>query len=187
MAEPTTVNGQITDAVTQSNTKVIGEAPAMAMATLYQSTAQALGMAAQNAVYAQQQMAVSVQAATTMGATHIYSLTGADTPQSISANLTNEKASLLEQVNKAPINEQIEEAINQSLKSVLGSAGDVGHAIRTVMDSFVSSMEKISAAQYKSGLDIIKIAAISSLLTVMINKPENTDSYQKILEIIESL
>lgn len=37
MAFPTAVNGQITDAVTQANVKVIGEAPAMAMGNLYQT------------------------------------------------------------------------------------------------------------------------------------------------------
>jgi len=45
MAFPTAVNSQITDAVTQSNVKVIGEAPAMAMGSLYQSLAHAAGIA----------------------------------------------------------------------------------------------------------------------------------------------
>ncbi|MDX2299324.1 MAG: RebB family R body protein, partial [Xanthomonadaceae bacterium] len=34
-----TVNPQITDAVTQSNVNVLGDAPAMAMGNLYQATA----------------------------------------------------------------------------------------------------------------------------------------------------
>jgi len=54
MAFPTSVNDQITDAVTQTNVKVLGEAPAQAMASLYQATAQALATAAQNAVTQQQ-------------------------------------------------------------------------------------------------------------------------------------
>ncbi len=69
MAFPTAVNDQITDSVTQSNVKVLGEAPAMAMGSLYQATAQAIGLAAQNAVAAQQQAAVTAQAATTLGVT----------------------------------------------------------------------------------------------------------------------
>jgi len=36
MTDPTPVNSQITDSVTQTNTKVIGEAPAQAMGDLYQ-------------------------------------------------------------------------------------------------------------------------------------------------------
>ncbi|MBE1160727.1 RebB family R body protein [Dyella acidiphila] len=54
MAFPTAVNDQITDAVTQSNVKVLGEAPAVALGQLYQSLAQASATAAQNAVTNQQ-------------------------------------------------------------------------------------------------------------------------------------
>lgn len=49
MANETVVNGQITDAVTQTNVKVLGEAPAQAMATLYQVASQAAGIAISNA------------------------------------------------------------------------------------------------------------------------------------------
>jgi hypothetical protein len=54
MAEPTAVNSQITDAVTQANVKVLADAPAMAMGTLYQTVSQAAGIAAQNATTNQQ-------------------------------------------------------------------------------------------------------------------------------------
>ena len=74
MAFPTAVNNQITDAVTQANVKVLGDAPAMAMANLYQATAQALANAAHNATTAQQQMNITAQAATTMGVAMLYSL-----------------------------------------------------------------------------------------------------------------
>ena len=72
MAFPTSVNDQITDSVTQSNVKVLGDAPAMAMASLYQGTAQALANAAHNATNAQQQSWVTAQAATTMGVATLY-------------------------------------------------------------------------------------------------------------------
>jgi hypothetical protein len=74
MAFPTAVNSQITDAVSQANTKVLGEAPAIALGNLYQATAQALSIAAQNAVNNQQQLNVITQAATTLGVTTLYSL-----------------------------------------------------------------------------------------------------------------
>jgi len=74
MAFPTSVNDQITDSVTQSNVKVLADAPAMALATLYQATAQALANAAHNATTAQQQNNVTAQAATTMGVTKLYSI-----------------------------------------------------------------------------------------------------------------
>ncbi|MBN0574236.1 RebB family R body protein, partial [Pseudomonas aeruginosa] len=39
MSFPTAVNNQITDAVTQSNVKVVGEAPAMALGSIFQTMA----------------------------------------------------------------------------------------------------------------------------------------------------
>ncbi len=74
MAFPTSVNDQITDSVTQANTKVLGDAPAIAMGNLYQATAQALANAAHNATTSQQQSNITAQAATTMGVTMLYSI-----------------------------------------------------------------------------------------------------------------
>jgi hypothetical protein len=65
VAFPTSVNDQITDAVTQSNVKVVSDAPAQALGSLYQACAQALATAAQNAVSAQQQANTLEQAVTT--------------------------------------------------------------------------------------------------------------------------
>jgi len=70
-----TVNPQITDAITQTNVKVLGEAPAMAMGSLYQTIGNSVAMAAANAVYAQQQADVTYQAASTMGVAKLLSLT----------------------------------------------------------------------------------------------------------------
>jgi len=53
MADHTPVNAQITDAVTQSNVKVLGEAPAQSMALIYQSMAHSISLAMQNAQQAQ--------------------------------------------------------------------------------------------------------------------------------------
>jgi hypothetical protein len=78
MAFPTFVNDQITDSITQSNTTVLGEAPAIAMGNLYQGIAQALANAAHNATNAQQQSYVTSQAATTMGVATLYALDTAD-------------------------------------------------------------------------------------------------------------
>ncbi len=62
-----TVNPQFTDAVSQANVEVLGDAPALSEGSLYQATSQALGNAAHNATTAQQQTAVTAQAASTMG------------------------------------------------------------------------------------------------------------------------
>ncbi len=79
MAFPTAVNDQVTDSVTQSNTKVVGDAPAVAMGNLYQATAQALANAAHNAAMAQQQNNILAQAVTTMGVSLLYSIDTAAT------------------------------------------------------------------------------------------------------------
>lgn len=50
------VNAQITDAVTQTNVKVVGEAPAQAMGMVYQTMAHSLSLSMQNAVVSQSGM-----------------------------------------------------------------------------------------------------------------------------------
>ncbi len=74
MAIPTLVNGQITDAVTQSNVKVLGDAPAMAMGVIFQSLAHSTGILYENAVNSQQQLGIAAQAATNQGVIQIYSV-----------------------------------------------------------------------------------------------------------------
>ena len=79
MAFPTAINDQITDSITQANTEVIGNAPAVAMGNLYQATAQALANAAHNATTSQQQTNITAQAATTMGVATLYAIDTAST------------------------------------------------------------------------------------------------------------
>ncbi|WP_251040492.1 MULTISPECIES: RebB family R body protein [Chryseobacterium] len=68
-----TVNEQITDAVTQSNVKVVAESPAMALSNVYQTAAHSTGIMFENAVNNQNQQNILTQAATTQGITQIYS------------------------------------------------------------------------------------------------------------------
>lgn len=88
MAFPTSVNDQITDAVTQANVKVLGDAPAIALGNLYQATSQALSNAAHNATAAQQNTNVTAQAATTQGVALLYSLDTASTGVATSSILS---------------------------------------------------------------------------------------------------
>lgn len=74
MAFPTSLNSQITDAVSQANVKVVGDAPAVAMGNLYISTSQALANAAHNATANQQQSSVTMQASTTQGVATLLSI-----------------------------------------------------------------------------------------------------------------
>ena len=87
MAYPTSVNNQITDAVTQSDVAVVADGPAMAMGTAYQSMAHSVGIMFENAVAASQQQNALAMAAANMGVMQIYSL---DTVATASAS---EKAS----------------------------------------------------------------------------------------------
>ncbi len=74
MAFPTSVNDQVTDAVTQSNVKVVGEAPAMAMGSIYQTMAHSTGILFENAVSSQQQQNTLSQAAANQGVMQVYTL-----------------------------------------------------------------------------------------------------------------
>ena len=79
MAFPTAINDQITDSVSQVNTKVLGDAPAVAMGNLCVATGQALSNAAHNATNSQQQSYVTMQASTTQAVATLYSVdTGSD-------------------------------------------------------------------------------------------------------------
>lgn len=68
------VNAQVTDAVTQSNVKVVAEAPAQALGSLYQVVSQATGIAVQNSVHSQQAMNQITQAIVSKAATQIMAL-----------------------------------------------------------------------------------------------------------------
>jgi hypothetical protein len=71
MAFPTAVNDQITDSVTQSNVTVVGDAPAIALANLYQTMSHSTGLAFENAVSAQNQQFIIAQTATAQGVMQI--------------------------------------------------------------------------------------------------------------------
>lgn len=83
-----TVNEQITDSVTQVNTKVVGETPAMAMGNLLMSTSQALSNSAHNATNNQQQAGVTIQAATVQGINSLMS-TGSAVVSRSATNILN--------------------------------------------------------------------------------------------------
>jgi hypothetical protein len=74
MADPTLVNGQVTDSVTQANVKVLGDAPAMALGTSYQAAGHATGLSFQNAVAAQQHMTTIGATVTTQAVNLIFSI-----------------------------------------------------------------------------------------------------------------
>lgn len=69
-----TVEPSIIDAVTATNVKVVAEAPAMAMGTLYQSLAHSTGILFENSVSGAKHADMIGLAATNMGIMQIYSV-----------------------------------------------------------------------------------------------------------------
>ncbi len=65
MAKLPAVNAQITDAVTQTNVKVLGEAPAEAVGVATQALAHSVGLAMENATQTQGGMQLANNSATT--------------------------------------------------------------------------------------------------------------------------
>jgi hypothetical protein len=85
MADPTLVNGQITDSITQANVKVLGDAPAHSLGMVYQVGGNVAGLSMQNAVSHQQSKSMLGSAATTQGVNLLYSM-----PVAAGARGTNE-------------------------------------------------------------------------------------------------
>ncbi|MBE7637839.1 R body protein [Sneathiella sp. P13V-1] len=90
MAKDTPVNSQITDAVTQSNMAVLGNAPAQSMATAYQLLAQSVGVSMQNAVANQQNMNTIDSAILSQGISLLFNLDAAADASSVKDMLVDE-------------------------------------------------------------------------------------------------
>ena len=90
MAEPTNVNGAITDAVTQANVKVLADSPAMSLSNLYQTVSQSLSLSVQNAVTMQQQSNIIHQATTTQGVNLLYTVGTAATAMATDETLQSD-------------------------------------------------------------------------------------------------
>ncbi len=71
---PEHVSHQVTDAVSQVNVQVLGEAPAMAMGSIYQTAAHSTGLMFQNAVNSQNNQFILAQTATAQGVRQLYSM-----------------------------------------------------------------------------------------------------------------
>jgi len=69
-----TVNSQISDAITQTDVIVVGDAPSVAFGSLYQTLGNSQSMASANAVFSQQQANIEYQAMSTHAVSHLLSL-----------------------------------------------------------------------------------------------------------------
>ncbi|WP_082723553.1 RebB family R body protein [Lysobacter capsici] len=208
------VNSQITDAVTQTNVKLVAQAPAIAIAQIYQSIAHATGVMVENAVSAQQQQCIINASAATQGAMTLFSqASAAFRPGEPSADGTEsgggiasdaqttvpapkalevhvqETASKLKQLATArsSVSSQILDAVDATQQYTLGAAGAFAYAHRVSIEAFVEGLEKVSAAEYRQQLQAVQIAATSICLDAMLKSPERAEEYAAVLEAIKQL
>ena len=85
MAFPTSTNSQVTDSVTQANSKVVGDAPAISVGEVFIATSQALCNAAHNATTNSHRAGLTVQASTAQGLALLLSTDTASTGKGTSA------------------------------------------------------------------------------------------------------
>ncbi|UTW12099.1 RebB family R body protein [Marinobacterium rhizophilum] len=186
MPSQTPVNDQITDAVTQANIKVLADAPAMAMGAIYQSLAHATGILFENAVSAQQQLNIQMQAATNQGVIQIYSVDTQADAQAMQ-NLLLQGTAELQAASVGGVNSQIVDAVKLSLRSVLDSAGDFSFAVRSAAEAMQATLDGISAASHQDGMRTLQLAATAACLRAMIADPGQADAYAKVLNEIRGL
>jgi hypothetical protein len=122
MAFPTAVNSQITDSVTHDNTKVVGDAPAVATANVMVVTSQALSNAAHNATNNQSQSYVTMQATTTQGVATLLAIDPASTAVS-----TSEVLGALDQVTTSASTGGVHSVLQ--VKARKGKKGTKGAAV----------------------------------------------------------
>ncbi len=198
MTAPTTVNSQITDAITQSNVKVIGEAPAIAMGSIYQMFAHSTGILFENAVAAQQQQNILALAATNQGILQIYTLdttaaagatNDAQRPEALNARVLQASADLKAAAAPAsfPLNPQIEAAVKLANENALDNASAFAYALRVSSDAMVSCLRDTGEATQRNLMRTLQTAATAACLEGMLRHPEKADDYQKVLETIKHL
>jgi hypothetical protein len=197
MSDPTSVNRQIIDSVTQPNVKVIGEAPAIAIGSLYQAIANSISVAIQDAVYAQQQANMVALAATSQAIMQLYSLDSTTTAvagTSASAQDATPVQSQFEQSTDAlkstaspaqsSIHPQIEAAVKLANESALANAGEFAYALRVASDAAVAVIDDTGRATQRHMMRILQSAAVAACMKAMLEHPEKADEYAKVMQTI---
>lgn len=186
-AAPASVNPQVTDAVTHTNAKVVAEAPAVAMGSIYQSLAHSTGILFENAVNAQQQQNILGQAATTQGIMQIYSADTAGDAVGVAKLLDASQAATADLRKVSGLNSQITEAVRFTLDSNLLHSGDVAYGARAAADALGAAIERINRASNEARLQLLKQAATAACLAGMVRDPDKADAYAAVLETVKQL
>lgn len=191
-----TVNPQITDAATLANVKVLSEAPAMAMSSIYKSLAHSVGLALENAVAAQQQWNVLVQAATTQGVMQLYNLGTAsaatsapptDTQLSEAIAQRHGEAQTALQSKASALNEQITQAVAFSNAATLDNADALAHALRVSTGAATTALNALKRITLETQAAMLKNAARTACIACMLRAPDKAAEYARVLASIEGL
>jgi len=199
-----TVNSQITDAITQANMKTLAEAPAMAAGTLYQTLAQAIGIAFENAVSAQQQITQIAEAATNQGVELIYRVdstasplasapdaSGAAAPSGLpSGDALSQKLTGAAQAVRATasaLNAQVTEAVTFSNAAVLDNADAFAHSLRTSSAAAAGALSALNQVTLDVQIGVIKNAARAACVIAMLRAPDKSADYARVLASIEQM
>jgi hypothetical protein len=206
MADNTAVNSQITDSVTQVNTKVLGDAPAVAMGNLFVATSQALGLAAHNATQSQQQAGITLQASTTQGVATLYAVDTASTGLATSRILdlgaaapahppvANPPASAVATGGAAspapapaaiptPVNSQITDAVTQANIKVTGTAPAVamGSLYQATSQALATAAHNATVAQQQASVTAQAAATMGIATLYSIDTAATSIATSKIL------
>lgn len=193
-----TVNSKITDAVTQANVKVLGEAPALSMGSIYQSLGHSTGLAFQNAVSAQQQLNTLRQAATTQGVMQLYSVdvvasalatTSVDTGHADALTQRYADARTALQAQASGLDTPIVEAVEFSNAATLDNADAdaFAHALRVSTSAAAAALAELMRITQEAQTAILKDAARTACIACMLRAPDKAEEYAKVLASIEQL
>jgi hypothetical protein len=181
-------NDEITDAVTATNTRPPGNTPAIALGSIYQAVAHALGEAVQIAVNNQQQSYVVAQAATTQGVMQLLSIDTASSAVPSDGDKTSAVAHALAATTAPdPVAGTIAQAIESASKLGLDNAGPWSEAVRIIMSTVAVALCELQKVSQDNNMAMIKQAAIAAVLIAMIKAPDQLEQYQKILGLIQGL
>lgn len=191
-----TVNPQITDAATLANVKVLSEAPAMAMNSIYKSLAHSVGLAFENAVAAQQQWNVLVQAATTQGVMQLYNLDTASAATSAPPTDTQLSEAIAQRYGEAQtalqstasaLNEQITQAVAFNNAATLDNADALAHALRVSTGAAATALNALKRITLETQAAMLKNAARTACIACMLRAPDKAAEYARVLASIEGL
>lgn len=200
MADTTAVNAQITDAVTRSNVKVLAESPAEAVGAIYQTIAQSVSIAMQNAVAQQSNQFEQNNAATTEGVALLYSaLSMVEAANSVKTREYSPEA-IREKTMRATaasasafatqhdgVSAQVEAAVKLANDTAFAYSGDLAYAIRAGADALAAALRTLGDTLHQDRMRMLQMAATAVCLDAMLRDPSKAAEYEAVLQVVKRL